>query len=177
MNGSWNLAITNANTTTAANVTATLHLTSGLKPGGGSDSFVASTPIRGALTAPYPLKTAAMPDVGIGPAPTIAADNTLGAYSLTQGRIYIAYTGREDVNISDSTQVMLIYSNDGGKTWISSFGNDGIGRLRRIPRIRTASPKMTVRSSSRRSRSIRRPARSSFRCTIRATTRRVHAPR
>ena len=67
VNGSWNLAITNANTTTAANVTATLHLTSGLKPGGGTDSFVASTPIRGALTAPTRSKPPPCPMSALGP--------------------------------------------------------------------------------------------------------------
>ena len=123
-NGTWTLQITNSNTATNATGTVTmanLHLTSGLAPGGASlssgDSFITSTPIRGALTAPYGLKPTVMPDVGIGPGAVIAADNTLGAYSPFDGRLYVAYVTRETSTISDSTQVVLEFSNDGGATW------------------------------------------------------------
>ena len=43
------------------------------------------------MTTPYPLASAAVPDIGIGPTPVIAADKTLGSFSPHEGRIYVAY--------------------------------------------------------------------------------------
>jgi subtilisin-like proprotein convertase family protein len=85
------------------------------------DVVTASTPIRGALTGPYPLTTTANPNRGIGPSVVIAADNTLGSFSPFQGRIYIAYVDRLPLtgtqNQVDNTDISLISSSDGGKTW------------------------------------------------------------
>ncbi len=52
--------------------------------------------------------------------PSVAVDNTLGAYSQHPGRIYVAYVGRYDDYINtpkDSTQILLVASDDGGNTW------------------------------------------------------------
>src|SRR5207253_5715970 len=43
---------------------------------------------------PYPSKVNALPEVGIGPSPSVAADNTLGSFDPFQGRIYLTYVDR-----------------------------------------------------------------------------------
>ncbi len=56
------------------------------------------------------------------PSPSVAVDNTLGAYSQHQGRIYVAYTGRYDDYLAtpkDITEILLIGSDDGGQTWFA----------------------------------------------------------
>ena len=87
---------------------------------------VASTTVRGALTGPYTRATSATAQ-GIGPAPTIASDNTLGQFSPHQGRLYAAYVDRYDPilvpaaqaapNPLDNTDIFLKASDDGGVTW------------------------------------------------------------
>jgi subtilisin-like proprotein convertase family protein len=56
------------------------------------------------------------------PQATIASDNTLGSFSPHQGRIYVTYIGRYD-DISgiakDTTEVMLVASDDGGQSWFA----------------------------------------------------------
>ena len=53
--------------------------------------------------------------------PSVAVDNTLGAYSAHPGRIYVTYVGRYDGHAArpaqDSTQILLVASDDGGTTW------------------------------------------------------------
>jgi hypothetical protein len=57
----------------------------------------------------------------VGATPVIASDNTLGAFSPFQGRLYIAYTGIDYGAAIDSTTlgtgIYLVASDDGGKTW------------------------------------------------------------
>ncbi|RUL84947.1 Ig-like domain-containing protein [Tautonia sociabilis] len=60
--------------------------------------------------------------LGVGPQPTIAVDNTLGAFSPHRGRIYVAYTNRLDItgNPADNTEIYLAYSDNGGVSWQSA---------------------------------------------------------
>jgi subtilisin-like proprotein convertase family protein len=68
-------------------------------------------------------KIPASPDVGVGPAPVIAYDNTLGSFSPFQGRLYMLYVDRvltpagSNPNPLDNTDIMLRFSDDGGQTW------------------------------------------------------------
>ena len=59
----------------------------------------------------------------IQPSPSVAVDNTLGAYSSHPGRIYVTYTGRYDdyqpALPTDSTVIDLVASDDGGQSWFA----------------------------------------------------------
>jgi subtilisin-like proprotein convertase family protein len=71
---------------------------------------------------------------GIGPGITLATDNTLGSFSPYQGRIYLAYTGFpldptrqkpfDPNHLPDNTDVFLIHSDDGGRTWSTAGVGD-----------------------------------------------------
>src|SRR5262249_10938435 len=86
-----------------------------------TETTVGTTPIRGALNAPYPLITAASPTFGVGPAPVIAADNTLGSFSVTKGNLYVAFVYRLPTqgtnNQTDNTDIILYVSTNGGTSW------------------------------------------------------------
>ncbi|MGE3819128.1 MAG: hypothetical protein AB7I30_06800, partial [Isosphaeraceae bacterium] len=76
------------------------------------------------------LTTSAAQPLGIGPAPAIASDNTLGAYSPYQGRLYLTYVGRFDNvdNPATNTDIYLITSDNGGATWSTPIRvNDDVG--------------------------------------------------
>ncbi|HKI38793.1 MAG TPA: proprotein convertase P-domain-containing protein, partial [Gemmataceae bacterium] len=104
-NGSWTLRVTdnvNDNTATAPvesvdNWTLTFsHIST---TGFGTDRTVPGLsaltgvpPVTGAANEPYPLVTNASGPQGISPGISLAVDNTLGAYSPYEGRIYLAYT-------------------------------------------------------------------------------------
>ncbi len=68
---------------------------------------------------------------GVGPAPVVAVDSTLGSFSPNKGRIYIAYTSREiniDGNPADNTDVYVQFSDNGGVTWSGrAIVNDDAG--------------------------------------------------
>jgi len=64
----------------------------------------------------YPLTTPASPNLGIGPEAVITTDNTLGAFSQFQGRIYVAYVNRLG-SLTTNTDIFLISSSNGGTTW------------------------------------------------------------
>ena len=72
------------------------------------------------ITAGLGLPSSAVP---IGPGLVMAEDNTLGAFSPYEGRIYVAYTGylNETVdgvkNVFYNTDIFLTYSDDGGRHW------------------------------------------------------------
>jgi subtilisin-like proprotein convertase family protein len=129
VNGTWTLRITDnkSDQNNGADpvqfvVDWAVILNSGLTTLDANGDVVASTtPIRGALTGPYPLLTTADPNRGIGPGIVIAADNTLGSFSPFQGRLYVAYVDRLPLqgtqNQVDNTDISLISSSDGGKTW------------------------------------------------------------
>jgi subtilisin-like proprotein convertase family protein/photosystem II stability/assembly factor-like uncharacterized protein len=128
VNGMWTLKITdnksdqnNGMDPTQYVVDWSVIINSGLTTLDKTGDVVASTtPIRGALTAPYPLLPAVSPNQGIGPGIVVATDNTLGSFSPYQGRIYVAYVDRLPLtngNQADNTDISLISSSDGGKTW------------------------------------------------------------
>lgn len=75
------------------------------------------------LTSPFGLAafTAATP-IGVGPAASIASDNTLGSFSPHPGRIYVAYTSFDAAQafFQDDTDISLMYTDDGGATWSTS---------------------------------------------------------
>ena len=100
----------------------------------GAQTQVALTTVRGAQDdGPYP-NGAGVSGQGIGPSPSIASDNTLGAFSPYQGRLYVAYTGRSNIldNPADNTDIFLRYSDDGGVNWFSANSgatiNDDLAR-------------------------------------------------
>src|SRR5579871_1389555 len=81
---------------------------------------------KGALMPPYPWKVDALPEVGIGPSPSVASDNTLGSYDPYQGRLYLTYVSRSPLanptlqtNERDATDINLLASDDGGFTWFN----------------------------------------------------------
>ena len=61
--------------------------------------------------------------VAIGPGLVMAQDNTLGADSPYEGRIYAAFVGYINVTIdgvknpASNTDIFLTYSDDDGRTW------------------------------------------------------------
>ncbi len=75
----------------------------------------------GVSANPAHLTTSPVQALPILPSPSVAIDNTLGAYSPHQGRIYVTYIGRYDdaVIAADqaTTEVILVASDDGGQTW------------------------------------------------------------
>ncbi|MEO6811427.1 MAG: Ig-like domain-containing protein [Isosphaeraceae bacterium] len=120
LNGPWILRI---NDNKASNVGTlvnwSLNFTEGLTDGSDVRVSTTATYLRGSLDSPFPLQPTVSPDRGIGPAPVIASDNTLGAFSPYQGRLYVAYTGRANItgNPADNTDIYLSYSDNGGLTW------------------------------------------------------------
>ncbi len=154
VDGAWTLTVTvyqNQNVTTPpfpAIVGWALDLSSGMRPGldpqgnrlspstvagRGSSVVIDGTPFRAPTTvsgdAAFPTATAAQKNP-ILPAPVIASDNTLGAYSRHQGRLYVAYTGRYSSafnpqlpnNPADNTDIFLVASDDGGRSWSAAAG-------------------------------------------------------
>ncbi|OJW21002.1 MAG: hypothetical protein BGO49_30085 [Planctomycetales bacterium 71-10] len=89
----------------------------------GAAETVASTQVRGSQNGSYPRASAAAGPQGIGPGIDAAQDNTLGSFSQNQGRIYVTYTGFRTIQVgginnpSDNTDVYLVTSDDGGRTW------------------------------------------------------------
>ena len=55
----------------------------------------------------------------IDASPVIASDNTLGAFSQFQGRLYVAYVDRTNVtnNPADNSDILLSFSDDNGLSW------------------------------------------------------------
>ncbi|MCU1376840.1 MAG: regulatory domain of in-like proprotein convertase, partial [Actinomycetia bacterium] len=103
----------------------------------GTQARVGVTTVLGSANSPYgSVPVAAAGTFGVGPAPVIASDNTLGSFSAHQGRIYVAFVDRYDGirfpgtasnNPADNTDVFLKFSDDGGKTW-SFAQTDANGR-------------------------------------------------
>jgi subtilisin-like proprotein convertase family protein len=157
LRGTWTVRITNRSILTDPDgggpqpaappqlVEAALVLTSGLVPG--ADRVVTTTHVNGAISTdtpfsgdkqPYPLVTAAQFDRGVGPAPALAADNTLSTLLGSHGRIYLAYVDyvrATPANLRsptitqqvDNTDIFLRYSDDGGLTWsVPRLVNDDI---------------------------------------------------
>ena len=81
--------------------------------------------VGGSLTDTYPTAAPSTPN-GVGPGLVLAEDNTLGPFSPYQGRIYAAFVGyfnvsnpRDVKNPTTNTDIFLVYSDDGGRTWSS----------------------------------------------------------
>jgi subtilisin-like proprotein convertase family protein len=113
INGTWILRVTdNRQDTNAIQflVDATLEINSGL---------VDSTD----TTAAFPLRNIASPTNAptslITTSPVIASDNTLGAFSQFQGRLYVAYVDRVNANgnPADNGDIMLVTSDNNGLSW------------------------------------------------------------
>jgi subtilisin-like proprotein convertase family protein len=171
VNGTWTLVITDFSN--SGNPVKVQHLkdwgldiNSGLSTG--KQSLVATTFVTGALTGekipgvatsgPYGISPAAPPPnftavtpIGIGPAPSIASDNTLGAFSQFQGRIYAAYTqiNPNTAAYSDGTTIQLETSDDGGVTWSAPIQvnddngqTDGYSEALNAPGIQIGRPKL-----------------------------------
>ncbi|WP_168189494.1 Ig-like domain-containing protein [Paludisphaera borealis] len=97
---------------------------------------VASTTVRGSQSGTYPRASAAAGPQGIGPGIDIAQDNTLGSFSVHQGRIYITYVNHTNyqagswTNPADNTDVYLVTSDNGGSTWTNrGIVNDDQGSV------------------------------------------------
>ena len=130
INGTWTLkVIDNRNGNVGFLLNASLAFTSGLRPG--TDTAVANTIVLARESAPPatpngPTATAADAQ-GIAPTPVIASDNTLGAFSPYQGRLYTAFVDRNRLrtNPTDNTDIFLATSDDGGLTWVRQTDNFG----------------------------------------------------
>ena len=128
VNGNWTLEITDFrnSTPTTPNLIrlATLDFTSGLTP---QPNRAVATSYAQAIASGRSLVTPADP-FGVAPDPQIASDNTLGAYSPYEGRIYVAYVDKLTplTNDANNFDVFLAYSDDGGQTWQSRFDNFGL---------------------------------------------------
>src|SRR5206468_419043 len=96
----------------------------------GRQSFIGISHVLGRNLTPYPLAPAVSPTIGIGPAPVIAQDNTLGSFSPYQGRIYAAFTNHDvfSGNPVDNTYISLAHSDDGGLSWstLKTVNDDSI---------------------------------------------------
>lgn len=117
LNGTWTLRITNVNTTTGGMLRNwALNFNSGMSPG--QNVEVARTLVRGSMTNQFSLG-AAVSGQGIGPGISLASDNTVGAYSPFQGRLYATYVNRYNYtgNPADNTDIQMMVSDNGGLTW------------------------------------------------------------
>jgi subtilisin-like proprotein convertase family protein len=147
LDGQWSIKITDFNEPPSSNPPANILSGYGVTFSGdlsttgfGTTNLVASGKFRDGANIPYagePLAgnfndnypnsvTTDSGPVGIGPGIAIAVDNTLGAFSPYQGRIYIAYNGYGNLEemgatgepaTQSSPDVYLMYSDDGGNTW------------------------------------------------------------
>jgi subtilisin-like proprotein convertase family protein len=129
LNGTWQLVITNFNTGAAPQL---LNWTLDLSSGGKMNRPVqiATTPVRGVFQGNFALGVASTPN-GVGPAPVIASDNTLGSFSPHEGNIYVAYVTRDtsvQSNPATNTDIALAVSSNGGKNWrVNTKVNDDDG--------------------------------------------------
>ena len=118
INGTWTIRITDfVNSTNSQFLeNASLNFTSGFSPG--IQSNVTTTHVRAAASGAATALNAS-PGFPTGPAPVIASDNTLGAYSPYEGRLYVAYVDRNRIlgNPADNTDIFVAYSDNGGLTW------------------------------------------------------------
>jgi len=124
INGIWTLQVVDYRnsmpTTPNAVNRIVLNFSSGFDPGDAAE--VTTTYTQGNITGTFPVASAAVKQ-GISPAPVIASDNTLGAYSPYQGRLYVAFVDRLRYiyQPADNTDVFLATSDDGGRTWTRSY--------------------------------------------------------
>lgn len=148
LNGTWTLKIVDDKSETGTTAPTQYVVNWSLILGGGlttTETTIASTHVRGNVSpqiAAYGLTTAANPALGVGPSPAIASDNTLGAFSVTKGNLYVAVVDKVPVPSSfpqDNTDIFLYRSTNGGVSW--SFvgivnndytGNDGFSQANNV---------------------------------------------
>ena len=109
-----------------ATTPASLSSNGGDFPGRTSDNDVAipgsGVVVKGGVTDSFSTAAPSSP-VGIGPGVVMAQDNTLGAFSPFEGRIYVAFVGYYNVKVdgfqnpASNTDIFLSYSDDGGRSW------------------------------------------------------------
>ena len=117
--GTWQLLVTDSTTNNIGFLNkAQLTFSSGLAAG--ANIQAATTTVRGTAGSSYSTGSAADP-LGIGPDPSLASDNTLGAFSQFEGRIYLTYVNRSIFdaanNPADNTDIYLLTSSNGGLAW------------------------------------------------------------
>jgi large repetitive protein len=125
-NGQWHLLATDSTTNNVGFLFKGTVTFTGSTTTTSSVRNVATTTVRGQQGAGGLVGSAAEPQ-GIGPAPAIAADNTLGGNSPYAGRIYVTYVDRSTAlgNPADNTDIYMKTSDDGGLTWSgASIVND-----------------------------------------------------
>jgi subtilisin-like proprotein convertase family protein len=132
VNGTWKLEITDfrnsgTNPNPAPNVVLlSLRFTSAMNVSA-ANTTISTTTVRGAVDdgtyATGQGTGSPSPDVGIGPGAVITSDNTLGAFSPHEGRLYVAVTersaGTNIVNDPLNTDIGLFVSDNGGASWQS----------------------------------------------------------
>ncbi len=119
INGQWTLQFTdfrNDSNPVQSVRNSSITFTAGFSPG--VQTNVAPTFVRAAQSGAA-IGTPADPAVPISAAPSLASDNTLGAFSPNQGRLYVAYVDRNRFigNPALNTDIFLAFSDDGGLTW------------------------------------------------------------
>ena len=87
----------------------------------------------------------------------IASDNTLGAYSPFEGRIYVAYVGRflNNNTPADNTDIYLVASDDGGQTWFDPTGNPQFNNVQGAARARPTTARSSTTTTHRRTATAR----------------------
>ena len=130
ISGTWHLRITDFgvhNNPPPQNLVSwSLNFTANLTPG--LEVTAATSKLQGAVANnTNPLQLAVAPDSGIGPGAVIASDNTLGAFSAHEGRLYVAFVNNSGT-APQANQVGLAFSDNGGTSWQHPNGqvNDDI---------------------------------------------------
>jgi large repetitive protein len=85
----------------------------------------AITPAANFWGTNHPIKPGYAPTSGVGPGLSVAVDNTLGAFSPYQNRMYMTYW-QWDPNLLTST-IRLRYSDNGGQAWSTPATTIGSG--------------------------------------------------
>ena len=128
INGNWKLITLDSNTSAPSSPNYLINWSLSFGRGLAADNdvvlpntnglVIAGTAGAGAVTVPSS-------PISIGPGLVMAQDNTIGAYSPHEGRIYTAFVGYYNVTVfglknpTTNTDVFLSYSDDGGRTWSS----------------------------------------------------------
>ena len=126
INGTWSLITLDSNTSTPSSPNYIIDWSLSFGRGLAADNdvvlpgtnglVIAGTAGTGAVTVPSS-------PVPIGPGVVMAQDNTIGASSPHEGRIYAAFVGYYNYTIdgfknpTTNTDIFLSYSDDDGRTW------------------------------------------------------------
>ena len=131
VNGTWTLQITDTNTSAPSSPEFVNFWTLDLSTGQTIDQnviisqtygLVIGGPTSNVVSPVYPTTVPSSP-ISIGPGLVMASDNTLGSFSPYEGRIYATFVGYVNVTVqgiknpTTNTDIYLIYSDDGGRSW------------------------------------------------------------